>query len=111
MAEGIWRLIEAVITSKPNQEQIPVMFFGGGCSVSSVPLAALTGSFYNATQVCREMVIGGRGGERGNGGEGEEGEKREGEWGEGEEGERREGEWGGRGNGGEDEEGRREGWE
>ena len=98
MAEGIWRLIEAVITSKPNQEQIPVMFFGGGCSVSSVPLAALTGSFYNATQVCREMVIGGRGGERGNGGEGEEGEGREGEW-------------GGRGNGGVDGEGRREGWE
>ena len=51
MAEGVWRLIEAVITSKPSQEQIPVMFLGGGCSVSTVPLAALTGQLYNATQV------------------------------------------------------------
>ena len=52
MAEGVWKLIEAVITSKPSQEQIPVSFLGGGCSVSTVPLAALTGPFYNATQVC-----------------------------------------------------------
>ena len=59
MAEAVWKLVETVITSKPSQEQIPVMFLGGGCSVSTQSLAALTGQLYNATQVRYNIGVGG----------------------------------------------------
>ena len=51
LSEGVWQLIQNVILSKPSPDQLPVMFLGGGCSSSIEPLAALTGRFYNATQV------------------------------------------------------------
>ena len=59
-SEATWQLIRSVLngTNETTGETIvnpfKIMFLGGGCSLATEPLAALSGRFYNVTQVCEK---------------------------------------------------------
>ena len=49
-SESTWQLINAIVLNA-DRAQPKIMFLGGGCSPATEPLAALSGRFYNVTQV------------------------------------------------------------
>ena len=56
-SEATWQLIQSVLnqtndtTGEVMINPFKIMFLGGGCSLATEPLAALSGRFYNVTQV------------------------------------------------------------
>lgn len=51
-SEATWQLIQVVLGDDDNDDtQHRIVFLGGGCSPATEPLAALSGRFYNVTQV------------------------------------------------------------
>ncbi|XP_019856011.1 PREDICTED: gamma-aminobutyric acid type B receptor subunit 1-like [Amphimedon queenslandica] len=48
---GSWRLIESVLTTSPPNVTKIISFIGGGCSLATEPMAALTGQLYNIVQL------------------------------------------------------------
>ena len=51
-SEATWQLIQVVLEENGIEPDPRIMFLGGGCSPATEPLAALSGRFYNVTQVC-----------------------------------------------------------
>jgi len=50
-SEATWQLIQAILSRPGSPQPTRIMFLGGGCSLATEPLAALSGRFYNVTQI------------------------------------------------------------
>ena len=50
-SEATWQLIQAVLNRTDHPQPTRIMFLGGGCAPATEPLAALSGRFYNVSQV------------------------------------------------------------
>ena len=56
-SEATWQLIQVVLEDNGTQPDPRIMFLGGGCSPATEPLAALSGRFYNVTQVSYHLLF------------------------------------------------------
>ena len=56
-SEATWQLIQVVLDDNGTQPDPRIMFLGGGCSPATEPLAALSGRFYNVTQVSNHLHL------------------------------------------------------
>ena len=54
-SEATWQLIQAVLNRTDRPQPTRIMFLGGGCAPATEPLAALSGRFYNVSQVIVTM--------------------------------------------------------
>jgi len=50
-SEATWQLINSIVLEDRNRGINKIMFFGGGCSLATEPLAALAGRFYRIPMV------------------------------------------------------------
>lgn len=50
-SEATWQLIDQVVLQEDAPEQPKITFFGGGCSLATEPVSALSGRFYKIPQV------------------------------------------------------------
>ncbi len=55
-SEATWQLIDEVVLKENEAEQPKITFFGGGCSLATEPVAALSGRFYMIPQVSTQYV-------------------------------------------------------
>ena len=56
-SEATWQLIQVVLDDNGTEPDPRIMFLGGGCSPATEPLAALSGRFYNVTQVSQYSLF------------------------------------------------------
>lgn len=48
---GSWELIQSILNTRPPNVTKIIAFLGGGCSLATEPMAALSGQLYNIVQV------------------------------------------------------------
>ena len=56
-SEATWQLINSIVLEDQGRNVTKIMFFGGGCSLATEPLAALAGRFYKIPMVSHIRIV------------------------------------------------------